>query len=142
MIFGTPPPYLCCAVCVSSSYALLLLVTLAHRNELLKLITSHPEQIKSLEVDAIIRSGIRRFAHEVHALASSSSLFFLTINCSFSNQLSSALILDRQSVGGFGRLLHSFGPLRKGAASICVSLLLCSLVLMVVVAAVMVWAGT
>ncbi len=34
-------------------------------NELLKLVTTHPEKIKSLDVDAIIRSGIKKFANEV-----------------------------------------------------------------------------
>ena len=36
--------------------------------ELCTMITSHPEQCRGIKVDAILRGGIRKFAHEVSRL--------------------------------------------------------------------------
>lgn len=47
--------------------------------ELLKLITKNPREVKSLNVDAVIRSGIKRYAHEVGNLYNALADYYIRL---------------------------------------------------------------
>ena len=47
--------------------------------ELLKLITKHPQDITSLNVESVIRGGIKRFAHEVGLLWTSLADYYIRL---------------------------------------------------------------
>ena len=88
--------------------------------ELCDIITKHPKEVSGLKVDAILRSGIRKFTDEVWFGAlmlprpASSILSSAQDTVSHaSNQPMLVLTAGGETVDVFGRLLHQAGPVRK-----------------------------
>lgn len=85
--------------------------------ELCDIITKHPKEVSGLKVDAILRSGIRKFTDEVWfsalILPRPASSIPKVWSAMLSSQLMLVLTAGGETVDLFGRLLHQAGPVRK-----------------------------